>query len=421
MSNDLTRHRVRIASVLIGVLALIPCQQASASSFLLHEQSTTYLGNAYSGTASTAEDASTGYYNPAGLTLLKHNQAVLSGIYYLGNIKLYNGSATTSTGAAIPGSTAKVATNAIIPGAHFSAKINKKWAASLNIVAPFGLNTRYASNSIARYMATKSQLITVDISPAIAYSINDQFSVGAGFDAMYISATLDAALRFSAEGYSQNIGHAWTYGYHVGALYKPTADTRMGLVYFSMFNPKIRGHVYTLNFPTSPPPVSLRTTISLPDRLVYSLTHNYNPKWTAVADVEFIHWSRLKHLFIQYNNGTAQYYQLDNRNTWRVALGLDYKRTENLMLKCGVAYDESPVQTQYRIAPLPDSDRYWVAIGMKYKLYGNAAIDIGYAHLFGKKCSIQEIAHSGSFTRRLFGNYKSSADLLGLQLTWNFV
>lgn len=424
MSNDLTHYRVRIASILLGAVALVPCQHASAGSFLLHEQSTTYLGNAYSGTASTAEDASTGYYNPAGLSLVKNKQAVLSGIYYYGNIKLYNGTATNNVGSPVPGTTAKPASNAVIPGAHFSANINKRWTASLNIVAPFGLNTRYSSDSIVRYMATKSRIQTVDISPAIAFKFNDKFSVGAGFDAMYVSATLDAAIHFAAEGYVQNLGHTWTYGYHVGALYQPTSSTRMGLVYFSMFNPKINGHVYTLNYPatsTVHTPTSLKTTISLPDRLVYSLTHDYNEKWTAVADVEWTHWSRLKQLFIQYDNGTATYSPLFNKNTWRVALGANYKYTQNLKIKAGLAYDESPVQTQYRIAPLPDSDRYWLAIGMKYKLYRNAAIDIGYAHLFFKKCSIEEVVKSGSFTRKLYGNYKSSADLVGIQLTWDFV
>src|SRR5712672_2586995 len=45
--------------------------QAHASAFALIEQSASGLGNSFAGAAAAAEDASTIYYNPAGMTLLK--------------------------------------------------------------------------------------------------------------------------------------------------------------------------------------------------------------------------------------------------------------------------------------------------------------------------------------------------------------
>jgi long-chain fatty acid transport protein len=83
-----------------------------------------------------------------------------------------------------------------------------------------------------------------------------------------------------------------------------------------------------------------------------------------------------------------------------------------------LSYEQSPVTLAYRSARLPDSNRYWLAFGAKYKVNKNLSIDGAYAHLFVKKAPI---AQTGSISRTLNGNYKSSADIVGVQLTWNFV
>lgn len=45
-----------------------------ASGFAIIEQSVTGLGRAFAGSAAVAEDASTIFFNPAGLTYLKHSE-----------------------------------------------------------------------------------------------------------------------------------------------------------------------------------------------------------------------------------------------------------------------------------------------------------------------------------------------------------
>lgn len=423
MSNNLTSI-AKLGAKFFGLLSIYFAPNVYAGSFQLHEQSTTYLGNAFSGTASTAEDASTGYYNPAGLTFLKNNQAVLSAVYYYGAIKLYDARATNNLGANVNANPKnRPASNSVIPGMHLSANINKCWSVGLGAVAPFGLNTKYSSssNSIARYEATDSGIKTVDITPSIAFKVNDQISVGAGFDAMYVKATLDSAIFFGSEGFVNNEGDAWAYSYHVGALYQPTKETRMGLVYYSFYNAHLKGTVNVKNYPLTVP-TTVTTNLYLPDRIVYSITHDYTDKWTGVADIEWMHWTRFKYILLVYNTGAESYIPLFHKNAYRVAFGVNYKHSKCLMLKGGVSFDQSPVRTQYRIAPLPDSDRYWFALGLKYAFNKNLVFDIAYAYLNFKQCAIQErTVTNGAVKQSLYGNYKNSADLLGVQLTWNFV
>ncbi|MDH4284706.1 MAG: outer membrane protein transport protein, partial [Gallionellaceae bacterium] len=52
--------------------------QAVASGYALIEQNASGLGNAYAGGAASAEDASTIYFNPAGMTRLRGKQGVVA-------------------------------------------------------------------------------------------------------------------------------------------------------------------------------------------------------------------------------------------------------------------------------------------------------------------------------------------------------
>lgn len=429
MSGYLRSNAVGVRRTLLGMLLSFVLQQVYAGGFQLHEQSVTYLGNAYAGSASTAEDASTTYYNPAGLKELANNQLVASAIYFYGSIKLYDARATNNVNSnVLANPTSRPSANALVPGLNLSANINKNWAVGFSVGAPFGLSNKYDATSIARYMATISSINTINLSPAVAYKINDKFSVGAGFDAMHIKAELFSAIHFAGptapDGYVNNYGHAWSYGYHLGVLFKPTVETKMGLVYYSAFDPKLSGHVDTAAYPVTgsrPAPTTLTSDVKLPDRLVYSVTHQYSDSWAGMADVEWVHWSRLKQLKINYNTGGSSLENLQYKNTFRVAFGVNYKYSQPLMFKGGIAFDQSPVRAEYRTARLPDADRFWIGFGAKYKFNKYISLDAAYAHLFFKHATIAQVGTSPLDKKTLYGNYRSSADLIGVQLTWNFV
>src|SRR5215472_8213047 len=62
---------------LIGVTVLGVPLVANAGSFALNEQSVSGLGAAYAGGAAQAEDASTLFFNPAGIVLLEQGELQL--------------------------------------------------------------------------------------------------------------------------------------------------------------------------------------------------------------------------------------------------------------------------------------------------------------------------------------------------------
>lgn len=413
----------RIVSV-AGVLCAVVGQNAHAAGFQLHEQSATYLGTAFAGTAAAADlDASTTYYNPAFLTKMPNDQIVVSGIYIMPHSKLYDASARNNLGGVVNSNpTTKPSGNGFVPGLNMAARINHNWVFGLSIGAPFGLATKYQATSIARYMATTSKIDTVNINPSLGFRFNDQWSVGAGLDVMHLRATLDSNIFYGAEGYVNNYGDAWTCGYHLGIAFQPTRDTKMGLVYFSKYFPHVSGDVKAVAYPLPAKPTTLTADMTLPDRIVYSISHQYSDKWQAMGDLEWVHWSTIKTLRLNYNNGRYASENLSYINTFRLSLGAMYHYSPLWLFKGGFMLDQSPVTTLHRTARLPDSDRLWLALGAKFKVNKFVSLDAAYSHLFFKGATIAQSGNvAGDTAKKLYGNYHTSADLVGIQLTWNFV
>ena len=74
----------------IAVILLLLPFHAVAGGFLLFEQGVKGLGNAFAGGAAIAEDPSTIFFNPAGLTRLPGSQLALAGHYIAPEAKFDN-------------------------------------------------------------------------------------------------------------------------------------------------------------------------------------------------------------------------------------------------------------------------------------------------------------------------------------------
>ena len=110
-------------------------------------------------------------------------------------------------------------------------------------------------------------------------------------------------------------------------------------------------------------------------------------------------------------------------NTYRIGVGANYKWDKQFMLKLGTAYDKSPVpDAQHRTAFLPDSDRWWLAIGGKYQASKASAIDFGYAHLFIKDADTFRNKGVGVAGAQgiLSGSYEGHVDILSIQFSYSF-
>ena len=66
------------------------------------------------------------------------------------------------------------------------------------------------------------------------------------------------------------------------------------------------------------------------------------------------------------------------------AVGADYQYNEDLLLRAGVAFDQSPVSQEHLSISIPDTDRFWFSFGGNYAIDQNSNVDLGVSIIRGK-------------------------------------
>ena len=97
---------------------------------------------------------------------------------------------------------------------------------------------------------------------------------------------------------------------------------------------------------------------------------------------------------------------------------------EQLILRGGLAYDETPIPDTHRTPRIPGSDRFWVALGAGYA-YEAWHFDVGYAHLFVGDAPIDlqagvDPTSSDFFRGDLTGEFDNSVDIASVEVSYKF-
>jgi long-chain fatty acid transport protein len=459
MARNKTVLSLAVAGIFAGSVS-----QAYASAFSLIEQSATGLGNAFAGAAAAAEDAGTIYYNPAGMTYLKGPTQISTGVAFINVSTKFTDSGSLPSGAALGavgitngprplgGTGGEAGGLSAVPNFYVAGDIAPDWKFGIGVSVPFGLKTDYEADWLGRFQSVKSNIMTLNINPSLAWKVNDMFSLGAGVSYQQIDAELSSqanyvAAAFAAAGGAANPGvsipfansvpaanaegritisasdGAW--GYNLGAMIQPTPNTRVGVTYRSSIKYHLTG---SANFDNVPPQLGNQNTgvsadITMPDSASLALQQKLGSNWTLLADVTWMGWSKIKDLTIMRTNGTGTVLSSTPENfkdTYRYALGATYRASDAWSIKVGVALDQTPVNDTDRTPRLPDQDRTWVSVGAKYGLSSDTTVDFGYAHLIIKDASINQNAGNTTAFGLINGTYKASVDILGVQLAHRF-
>ena len=435
---------------------------ASAAAFALIEQGVKGLGNAYAGGAASAEDASTVFYNPAGMTRLSGRQFVAAGHLVKPSTKFSDGgshiAAALGAAALTGGDGGDAGDLALVPNFYYTQDLGNGYHFGIGINVPFGLATEYDGDWKGRYQAVRSEIKTMNINPAFAFKASDALSLSVGVNIQYLDAELTQAVDFSVaclgtfggvacagaglatpqnpntDGFSSNTADDWGTGFNVGALYELSSATRAGLAYRSKINYKLQGDGdFTLPAAVSGgaslQAASLRAGfadtpitayITVPESWSASLYHQVNSRWAVMGDVTHTQWSRLPELRIDFENSLKSdgVEALNWENTWRYSVGATYFQNDRWTWRGGIAYDESPIPNpESRTARLPDNDRKWLAFGGSYNGSKGMTVDFGYAHLF---ISDPQINRTGALGDVLIGTYSNTVDILSAQLNWSY-
>ncbi len=421
----------KIINIMLGSSLLTACY-AQAAGFALIEQSASGMGNAFAGGGAVAEDASTIFFNPAGMTYIEGTQAVGALHLIKPNVEFDNDGSLAGTARPLGDEGPNAGDLAFVPNFYLMTALTPSINVGVGVNVPFGLKTEYDDEWLGRFQANKSELKTVNINPSIAFKVNDRVSLGFGVSAMRAEATLTRSVNFGpfGEGAVKVEGDDWGFGYNLGAIFQATADTRISVAYRSEVKQKLEGDAI-FKLPTGLPGAfaaaatngDVSAKIDLPATFSVSAFSKLNSKWDLMGDITWTEWSNFEELRVVRDNGATLTVTPENwYNTMRYSVGVNYHYNDVIKLRAGLAYDEEAIKDEFRTPRIPGNDRKWLSLGASYKMSPTSTFDIGYAHLFISDVKIDD-DQTGAIplgNGRVRGEYKGSVDILSLQYTHNF-
>jgi long-chain fatty acid transport protein len=385
------RHLISRSAALAGAFLMLDVEGAVASAFMARENSANAVAMVSAGSASRAEDASTVFGNPAGMSFLEGSQievgasVVLPDLNFVGN--------ATVLGTPISGvNDRSVGQIAMIPHVYGAFQIDDRLSAGIAVTVPFGLNIDYSENWPGRYVNIKTSALSIDVNPNVSYKITDRVSVAAGVSAQYFKVQFASAIaQFLIFGPgTQDGGYLLTaddiaWGFNLGMLAQVTDATRIGLTYRSAITHEIEGDLHL--WPTTSPLLGLASApatagIDLPASTTLGLTHQVTPDFSISADVQFTQWHVFRRFTVNSPPNPLLSLVSGFRDSWMVSLGGVYRLDSRWTLRGGVGFDQTPVTDGYRFPGIPDANRYMVGIGAGYNFTNTMGLDFGYAHYF---------------------------------------
>ncbi|MBI5721347.1 MAG: outer membrane protein transport protein [Burkholderiales bacterium] len=423
--------RTSLASAVAGVL-VGGAGAAAAAGFQLQEQSASGLGVAYSGMAAAAMDASTAFWNPAGMSLLPGRQFV-GALHYVLPKKTFASSGSTYDAA---GSGGDAGVAALVPGLYGTWAIDPQWSAGFTINAPFGLATEWDSAWAGQFHAIRSEIKTLNLNPSVSFKLNPMVSLGAGLSYQQMKAELTNAapgtpsgpLPGGIVGAIQNPvvatvqGDDWAWGWNLGALFDFGQGSRVGLTYRAKIRYTLEGDLsYSGAAPLAPAAQAVKAKVDLPDTASVGGAHQVNAQWRVLADYTWTGWDSIQSLDIESAASGARLsgVELRFKNSWRVGVGAEYQWSAPWLLRAGLAYDTSPVRDEFRTPRLPDSDRTWLALGVRYQPSPTMWFDAGYTYIWMKDAPSQ-LQPAGPVPGALNGTYRGNVQVLGVQAALRF-
>lgn len=416
----------KLASVAVAAALGGMATGAVAGGFAIGTQSGSGTGNAFSGGAAAADDASVAWYNPALMTLLPGKQAAGALHILKPSFKFENQGSTGAFAAPGTGDGGDGGGWAFVPNGFFTMAFNPTLTFGLALNVPFGLKTEYDAGWRGDFTARKSEIKTVNINPSVAYKVNDTVSIGGGLSVQRIEAELTNSLAALGLGLLKLEADDMGFGYNFGVMVQASPTTRIGVHYRSKIDYELEGDVSFSA--TTAGNGTVKADLEVPASASLSIFHTMG-NWELMGDVTWTGWSSLQQLqvirtstvatlgpFPGAAGSTFTTLQFQWDDTWRYGIGANYKMSPQTKLRFGLAFDKTPTNDTHRTARLPDQDRTWVALGVQYRPSKTSILDVGYAHEFIKDARISNTSALGTFS----GTFENKADILSVQYSMSF-
>lgn len=372
MQASAMRRSLAVAAMLAA--GLLRAGSAAAGGLTLYEVGSADIGLASAGYTARAQDASTVFTNPAGMTRLAGNQLTLGAQVFHADV-----------GFSIePGTTPALGGNAggnpigWFPGGgmFYSHSVTPDTRLGVAVTGNFGSVVKYDAGWVGRYRAQEGTLLGVSIIPSVATRIGANLSLGAGLNAMVGKLENVVAVNNIAgpDGSLTLDDTAWGFGANVGLLYEVDRGTRFGITYNSPVNLDFRAQaqwsglgpgIRALLASRGLLDANVDLGITVPQGVNASFYREVDPRWALLGSAGWQQWSKFGQVDVgvDSNNPIGLTTQLDFKDTWHVAGGAQYRWSDTYLLNGGIAYDSGFQDSNSVALALPVNAAWRFGIG----------------------------------------------------------
>lgn len=417
----MSRFHRSLTLAAVSLSALMAAQGgAEAGAFAVREQSATAQGYSFAGAASGSGGLSSMFWNPAAITMMPgwHSEWHLSLI-----IPRVEIDPLTPTPTLQLGGSGDIGQDALVPTGYSSYQVNDQLWVGLSNSAPYGLVTDPRQNWAGQVYSRSSRIFSLNVNPVVGYKVNDWLSVAAGPSLQYFDIRLKRAVAVTPNAPSLTLeGDDIGFGFTAGATITPFAGTTIGIGYRSAIHHELEG---SLEGPPAAiggvPSLPIRAKLRTPDQITVGLSQAITPDLTVHAGFEWTNWSLLKEPLITGPTGVVSTLPLHYDDGFFYSLGMDYRLSPQWVVRAGVAYEQSPIDTAIRSTRLPDNDRIWVSVGAGYQWSEKLSFDISYTHIFTKETDIRIVPGQQDFAGLPFlADVDASTDIVSVSLRYRW-
>jgi long-chain fatty acid transport protein len=381
---------------------------AQASSFAIRTgQSAEGLGMGYAGAASGGIGLGSMSWNPATMTMFPGRHTQLNATYLLPQAKYtLDGPATLPAAGGLPitalggtqaGSASLGINGAFIPASYSVWQITDRLFLGLANTAPFGLRSKPGGDTgywAGQTYGRSATVRTVNLSPSVAFKVNDWLSIGGALQVQYAQVDIKQALGLTANANSLHLrGDNYSFGYRFGVTLTPMQGTNIGIAYRSGFDQSIKGFG-RLNLGATNTDIitPVKVNLPLPGSVVVGLSQQINDQWQAHLGLEWTNWGRFGTLPVT-NRVTGTAYALPGapptpvnlrfnyKDSWYFSGGVEYRYNQALTLRAGIGYELSAIDDTSRSPLISDNDRLYLSTGLSYKVSEKLNFDLGYTFI----------------------------------------
>lgn len=389
-------NKTRYMGMIVGVIVASTSSWVLANGFRNPPAGAEALGRV-GGKIAQVDDASAVEHNPANITEIKDPEVMVS-------LTLIN----TGTDYHSPAGAASTRDDwkylpdifAVLPTE------NPMFTAGLGVTTPFGQSTVWNKDGAFRYSAPYSaELTLINVNPTLAAKLGEQVSVAAGVDVYMSQLDMKQVMPWSMltgvampDGTAHLKGEGAGVGGNAAITYHPTKKQSIALTYRSPVKVDYEGDSDFSGFPAGAqamgltPSSDFETSIDFPTIVGLGYGIELTDTVRIEADVEWIEFSRYDSLSLDAGNNNPLLNGPASRNprapavipqnwkdTWTFGLGADWKATQDLTLRAGYIYLQSPVPEETLAPTLPDASRHVFTVGAGLHRGANR-IDIAYGY-----------------------------------------